>query len=98
MGKSEATTTVEILDFKGKLSTELLQMIEVFNEGFELYQQMKWDEAIEIFEKSEKHEEKYSGRPTNPSKKLISRCQEYKETPPVSGDEQWDGIYTMTKK
>ena len=98
MGKNEATTTVEILDFKGKLSTELLQMIEIFNEGFELYQNMKWDEAIEIFEKSEKHEEEYPGRPTNPSKKLISRCEEYKETPPVSGDEEWDGVYTMTKK
>ena len=41
MGKSEATTTVEILHFKGKLPAESLQMIETFNKGFEFYQQMK---------------------------------------------------------
>lgn len=98
MGKSDATTTVEILDFKGKLSSDTLQMIETFNKGFELYQQMKWDEAIKVFEESAKHEEDYPGRPINPSKKLISRCNEYKETAPVSEDEEWDGVYTMTKK
>jgi adenylate cyclase len=98
MGKSMGTTTVEILDFKGKISSESIQMIETFNKGFKLYQEMKWDEAIKVFKESEKHEDDYPGRPTNPSKKLISRCEEYKENPPVNAGDEWDGVYTMTKK
>ena len=98
MGKSEATTTVEILGFKGGISDDLAKAIEIFNEGFELYQKMDWDGAIGKFTESEKYEEEFVGRPNTPSRKLIDRCNEYKEEPPVSGDNDWDGVFTMTKK
>ncbi len=98
MGKSEATTTVEILGFKGGISDDLAKAIEIFNEGFELYQKMDWDGAIGKFTESEKYEEEFVGRPNTPSRKLIDRCNEYKEEPPVSGDDDWDGVFTMTKK
>ena len=98
MGKSEATTTVEILGFKGKVSDDLMKAIEIFNEGFELYQQMDWDGAIGKFTESEKYEEEFVGRPNTPSRQLIDRCNEYKEESPVTGDEEWDGVFTMTKK
>jgi|GEM_PF-128160 adenylate cyclase len=98
MGKSEATTTVEILGFKGGISDDLAKAIEIFNEGFELYQKMDWDGAIGKFTESEKYEEEFVGRPNTPSRRLIDRCNEYKEEPPVSGDNDWDGVFTMTKK
>ena len=98
MGKSEATTTVEILGFKGEISDNLMNAIKIFEEGFELYQKMDWDGAIIKFNESSKFEEEFVGRPNNPSNKLIERCEEYKEIPPVMGDEDWDGVFTMTKK
>ena len=98
MGKSDATTTVEILGYKGKISDDLIKAVNIFNQGFELYQNMDWDGAIKKFKESEKYEEIFAGRPTNPSEKLIERCEEYKLDPPVSDNQEWDGVFTMTKK
>ena len=41
------------------------------------------------------NEEKYIGRPTNPSLFFIARCNEFKESPPTK---DWDGIYTLKSK
>ena len=98
VGKSDATITVEILGFKNNISDNLINAIEIFNKGFNLYQNMKWDEAIKVFEESLKYEEEFNGRPINPSKNLIERCLEYKDSPPAKSKDKWDGVYTMTKK
>ena len=52
-------------------------------------------EAIELFKECDKLEEKYIGRPTNPSLFFIARCNEFKANPPA---EDWDGIYTLKSK
>lgn len=98
MGKKDAITTVEILGFKGEITEEMIKCISIFNEGFDFYQQMNWDKAIKKFSESEKLEEIFKDRPINPSRKLIERCEEYKNTPPASSAKEWDGVYTMTNK
>lgn len=98
MGKSDAITTVELLGLKNEINENLVKCISIFNNGFELYQKMEWDNAINKFMEAEKLEEEFSGRPTNPSKKLIERCEEYKISPPAPTAKEWDGVYTMTKK
>ena len=57
-----------------------------------------WDKAIEVFEKCDKLEEDYIGRPTTPCKFYIERCEDYKITPPVKEGEEWNGAFKMTKK
>ena len=64
--------------------------VKLFEEGFALYRQSRWDEAIAVFRKV------LEARPGDPpSEVYIRRCQDLKENPP---ELPWDGVYTMTKK
>ena len=51
--------------------------------------------AIEAFKASDKLEDMFPGRKTNPSQVYIPRCEHYKDNPP--GDD-WDGSWALTKK
>ena len=44
--------------------------------------EQKWDKAIEAFNKSEKYENMFKGRKTNPSLVFIERCNEFKNNSP----------------
>jgi adenylate cyclase len=61
----------------------------VFNNGLDLYKKGLWDEAIAAFGKA------LEVRPADSVSGLyISRCNELKNSPP----ENWDGVFTMTRK
>ena len=51
--------------------------------------------AIEAFKASDKLEDMFPGRKTNPSRVYIPRCEHYRDNPP--GDD-WDGSWALTKK
>lgn len=95
VGKTLPVETVEILAMKGELSSELMQMRAVFHQGLDLYKQRAWDEALAKFAESDKYEEKFSRRPTTPSRVYIERCEYFKVTPP---EPDWDGSWTLTSK
>jgi adenylate cyclase len=95
MGKSEVIETVEIMGYKGQLSSELIQMRAIFQQGLALYRQQQWDDAIAKFTESEKLEEVFPLRSTTPSRVYIERCTFFKANPP---DGRWDGSWTLTSK
>lgn len=60
-----------------------------FNNGLNLYKKGMWDEAISSFHKA------IEVRPADSVSGLyINRCNELKNSPP----ENWDGVFTMTRK
>lgn len=95
VGRVEAVETVEIMALKGQLDPELHRMRGIYHQGLDLYRQQQWDEALTKFRDSDKLEEVFPMRPTNPSRVYIERCEFFKEHPP---DVDWDGSWTLTSK
>jgi adenylate cyclase len=66
------------------------EKIRIFEEGLKLYLNQHWTKAIQAFEAVLGIEPD-----DTPSKIYIQRCRDCIKTPPP---EDWDGVYTMTKK
>jgi len=64
--------------------------VKTFEEGLSLYRARKFDEAMALFNRTL---EIHSGDP--PSLIYLKRCEELKDNPPP---EDWDGVFTMTRK
>ncbi|MFQ6675051.1 MAG: CHASE2 domain-containing protein [Fidelibacterota bacterium] len=94
-GKKVPVKVYELLATRNGLDGNNALLVKTFHEGFELYQNQKWDQALEAFRAAEKLEEDFPLRPTNPSRVYIDRCRFFKEKPP--GDD-WDGVWTLTTK
>jgi adenylate cyclase len=63
--------------------------METFNKGLDLYKKGLWDEAVAAFNKA------LEAKPGDGVSGLyIRRCNELKNSPP----ENWDGVFTMTRK
>mgnify|MGYP001158623838 CR=1 FL=1 len=71
------------------------ELIPIWNNAMDLYNNQKWDEAIKEFKECDKLEENYVGRPTTPCKVYISRCEEFKINSP---GKDWDGTYSLKSK
>jgi adenylate cyclase len=97
VGKSEPVNIYELINLLPFISEQERTLIEVYNEGMKHYFAMKWDPALQCFEKAESLERFKDGKIT-PSRLLISRCLEYREKPPVAAGQKWDGVYRLTKK
>ena len=95
MGKQEPLINYELISEKGKEPKSYKELIPLWDSAIGLYKLQKWDEAIEAFKKSEKFEEKYIPRKTNPSLVYIDRCKEFKRNPP---EKDWDGVYNLKSK
>ena len=68
-GKERPTKIYELLGLKGKVSRQKVQMSKMFNKAFEVIDQKKWSEAIQILKKiSATHPD------DKVSKLLIDRC------------------------
>ncbi|MDH5717883.1 MAG: tetratricopeptide repeat protein [Spirochaetia bacterium] len=72
------------------ISAEKKQVIDLYNEGLNLYKDRKWRDALQKFESA------IQLIPDDgPSKLYIERCQLFIENPPPA---DWDGVFTMTTK
>ena len=103
VGKTLPVLTCEVLHIDRDLADpQLVELCEKFNQAKLLYEQMKWDEAIALFQEcleiEPHHPERAPGCKTTPSHVFIERCEDYKENPPVAPGEEWDGVYTATSK
>lgn len=89
-GKNKPVAVYELLAKKGELSEKHKQCVSSYMNGIEMYKKMKWQEAIEEFEKALKIDDKDS-----PSKLYIERCMRFINEPPEEG---WDGVFVFLKK
>jgi adenylate cyclase len=97
VGKSEPVRVYEVVSLKGDLSEKEQQLFEAFNKGIECYLNMDWDNAIKHFIEAEKLE-RFPDAKTTPSWVYIQRCKTFKEKPPVTAGQKWDGVYRLTQK
>jgi adenylate cyclase len=103
MGKSEPVETYELLGVQGEASPDLIRLVELFAQARILYENMEWNQAIEIYTQcldlEPYHPDREPGCKTTPSHVYIERCEEYKLNPPqVETGTVWDGVYTATSK
>ena len=94
-GRTTPVKTYELLAEKEKLDENTRNCIDKFHSAQKLYFDQKWDKAINGFKESEKLENMFAGRNTNPSTVYIDRCKALKENPP---GKDWDGVWTLTAK
>ncbi|HRX15242.1 MAG TPA: CHASE2 domain-containing protein [Spirochaetota bacterium] len=90
-GKEKPVAIYELIGEKGSISQKILDFIELYEQGVELYQNRQWLKAAKTFTKANKTVQ-------NSDKScslLIARCSYYhKRTPPTT----WDGAFTRTHK
>ena len=72
-------------------SRKQAEFCDLFTQGFKVYLERRWDEAIGIFEKI--HDKFGSEDPT--IKMYIDRCLEFKKNPP---HKKWDGVIHLKTK
>lgn len=89
-GKLEPVKIFEVVDFNIKASDEKKKAVSLFQQGFELYHNKQFQEALQKFEEAKKH-----SNDDGPSLLYIERTQNYIQNPPP---DNWDGVFTMTTK
>jgi adenylate cyclase len=94
-GKKIPVKVYELVNSKDKISNSKVKLVNLFEEGLDYYYKQDWNKALEIFTNSEKIEEKFISRNTNPSMVYIDRCSMFIDNPP---NKDWDGVWTMTSK
>ena len=90
-GKTQPVKIHEVLDYHDQTSfPNLMDVVNLFNDGIEAYQGAKWDRAIERFQHCLKL------NPTDQlSQNYVERCEFLKSNPP---EKEWDGVWVMTTK
>ena len=83
MGKNEPVRVYEIIEMEEFRTESISQLVEIFEKAKDKYLHMKWDEAIQLFEKclefEPHHPERAPGCKTTPSHVFIDRCKKYKK-------------------
>lgn len=90
-GKNEPVRVYELVSGKTSIPQYLADSVGLYEQGFNLYLARNWDAAITKFQESEKAK----GKKDKSSNILITRCQDYKISPPFK---DWDGVFTRTTK
>jgi len=103
VGKDEPVETFELLAYANdKNSSKLKKLCKLWEQARAAYLDMQWGKAIELFTQCLAYEphlpERDPGSKTCPSQVYIKRCEAYKQNPPASAGEKWDGIFTATEK
>ena len=94
-GKNIPVKTYELIETRDLINKKSLDLIETFEKGLDYYFKQDWENALEYFQKSQKLEDKFVGRDTNPSEVFIKRCKYFLSDPPKN---DWDGVWRMTTK
>lgn len=90
-GKTQPVGIYEVLDYHTeKTFPNLMEVVNYFKDGINLYRSQNWDKAIGTFQKVLKIHAK-----DKLSRTYIERCKLMKKKPP--GDD-WDGIWIMKTK
>ena len=89
-GKTKPVKVYEVLDYHTKESfPNMIEVLEMFNNGMEFYNEARWDDSIKFFKKAEK---------ANPKDKAsimyIDRCKTLKKQNP----KDWNGVWVSKSK
>ena len=89
-GKTEPVGVYEVLDYHTESTfSNMVDVLGLFNQGFDLYKTGAWDKAIKQFKQCLK------GNPNDIcSQMYIERCEFLKKKKP----KKWDGVWVMTSK
>jgi adenylate cyclase len=90
VGKDEPVQVYEVLGRKGEVDKSKLDVVGIYEEGFQCYAGRKWDEAIAHFESGLKLDPE-----DGPCNVFIERCREMKLSPPL---ESWDAVHNLGAK
>ncbi|MBW1973222.1 MAG: hypothetical protein DRG20_04080 [Deltaproteobacteria bacterium] len=88
-GKKKPVRIYELIG-DNKPSSAVMRSITFFEQALKAYREMKWEDAIYLFEQAKSENSKDKA-----SELFILRCKLYKDSPPPA---DWDGIFIMTKK
>lgn len=89
-GKTEPVGVREVLDYHNSSTfPNLMETVNHFNEGRELYKSGSWDKAIKSFKECLK-----ANSADKLSNTYIERCEIMKKQNP----KEWDGVWVMTSK
>jgi adenylate cyclase len=91
-GKTQPADIYELIALKSNITSNLVEAAELYEEGFELYQNHNWNAAMRYFRNSLKAKQVEDDKAVA---MLIARCKFYKKSPPPSN---WDGAFTRTHK
>ena len=80
------STDLNSLIYHSDIIIGMFSSLSIFTESTKLPRRNK---------ESDKLEEMFPGRKTNPSRVYIPRCEHFLENPPES---DWDGVWTLTSK
>lgn len=90
VGIHEPVRLYELVGEPGVVDDRVLQGLEIFHQGLELFEAKQWKEAEETLRKV------YNFIPDDgPSKTFINRCIDFEKNPPKQG---WDGVFSLTVK
>jgi adenylate cyclase len=88
-GKNEPVRIFELV-CEGTPETSVADLLQHFSNGFKLYHERNFSEALECFRKA------LAVRPDDgPSELFVERCLEFQQEPPP---ENWDGVFVMKTK
>ncbi|MDC7239932.1 MAG: adenylate/guanylate cyclase domain-containing protein [Spirochaetales bacterium] len=88
-GKTREQLIYELIDERELAEPEVIEQIEVFELGFNLFHDRKWDDAILAFQKS------FEIRESSQSRSYIEECQRMMQNPP---GKDWSGIRVLREK
>ena len=99
VGKSMPVSVHEIVGYKEVLSQETFDCLGLHGQALERYFAQDWEGAIKLFERSAALEPNQPSKAlaieSNPSLRMIDRCQYFRQHPPGAG---WDGVFEMKDK
>ncbi|SVD35537.1 uncharacterized protein METZ01_LOCUS388391 [marine metagenome] len=89
-GKTKSVGVYEVLDYHTKKTfPNMIEVLEMFNNGIEYYNEGRWDDAIKQFTKAGQ------GNPNDQCTSMyIKRCQVLKKKNP----KDWDGVWIAKSK
>jgi len=90
VGKKKPVKIYQLIGHPGEISQESLQMVDFYHKGLNAYREQKWDLAIGYFKNA-----LLVVADDKPSKVMIDRCEEFKESPPGEG---WNGAHVLKSK
>ncbi len=80
----------ELVEEKSETDSQTLEGLETFHRGLDLFEEKRWEEALELFTAV-----KDILPDDGPATTYISRCREYLKKPPK---DSWDGVFNLTTK
>jgi adenylate cyclase len=90
VGKAKPIKVYELLNYKGKLVPEAVELLRLYNEGIQFYHTRKFEAALSKFTQLLG---KYPD--DGPSKLYKQRCDVLKDIPPPA---DWDGVFELGSK